>query len=77
MREELSSNQVRVRMADSDTAAKDIDEGNQVCKRPGAGANSSALMANGCPCFWNILNPRRFSFSSLLGGYPSPLPFDP
>ncbi|EFN79900.1 hypothetical protein EAI_14952 [Harpegnathos saltator] len=48
-------------MADSETAAaKDIDEGNQVCKRAGAGANSSALMANGSPCFWNILNPHAW-----------------
>lgn len=52
------SEKVRVRMADSDVCpAKNADEGNQVCKRPSAGANHPAS-AN--PCFWNILNPRRF-----------------
>ncbi|XP_024881963.1 reticulon-1-A isoform X5 [Temnothorax curvispinosus] len=49
-------------MADLDTAtcpalAKNVDEGNQVCKRPSAGANSPASTTNGSPCFWNILNP--------------------
>ncbi|XP_071570763.1 reticulon-1-A isoform X4 [Temnothorax nylanderi] len=49
-------------MAELDAAtcpalAKNVDEGNQVCKRPSAGANSPASTANGSPCFWNILNP--------------------
>lgn len=52
-------------MADLDAttypvATKNIDEGNQVCKRSGAGANSSMSMTNGSPCFWNILNPHAW-----------------
>ncbi|KAH0950012.1 hypothetical protein HN011_000404 [Eciton burchellii] len=51
-------------MANSDatysTLSKDIDDGNQLCKRSGAGANSLAPMANGSPCFWNILNPHAW-----------------
>jgi hypothetical protein len=49
------------------TLSKDIDDGNQLCKRSGAGANSLAPMANGSPCFWNILNPRMsFSVAHLI-----------
>lgn len=60
-------------MADSDVCpAKNVDEGNQVCKRPGAGANNPA---SAHPCFWNILNPRRFFLSLSLSLSTHPLRF--
>ncbi|XP_012217857.1 reticulon-1-A isoform X4 [Linepithema humile] len=43
-------------MADLDAATfpgKDVDESNQVCKR-------SSDLANGSPCFWNILDPHAW-----------------
>ncbi|EGI64254.1 hypothetical protein G5I_07415 [Acromyrmex echinatior] len=51
-------------MADLDAATypaitKNVDEGNEVCKRSGADANS-ASMTNSNPCFWNILNPHAW-----------------
>jgi len=63
-----NSGQVCVRMADSDAAtysATTKDEDNQICKRSGVGANSSASMSNGSPCFWNILNPRKIFWRSI------------